>query len=77
MRAESARVPKGMLGLVVRITVECHYHGSHSTTISGPFLWAIDAVTLFRDVCADCDRWVVVEYKALDYAPDIMVGDWV
>ncbi len=77
IRAESARLPKDMLGLRVRLTVECHNHGSHSAVMVAPFLAAIDAVTLFRDFCYDHDRWVVVEYEALDYVPEWSVSDWV
>ncbi len=77
IRTESARLPKGMLGLRVRVTVECAHHGSHSAVLVAPFLWAIDAVTTFRDICSERERWCVCEYEALDYVPDISISDWV
>jgi len=73
---ETARLGPHLLGLRVRITVECVNHGSHTATVRGPFLWVIDLVNLFRDVTADCDRWVVCEYAALDYVPQAEVGEW-
>lgn len=75
-RRETARTPEHLLGLRVRITVECTHHGSHSLTMKGPFLKVIDFVTLFRDVCADNDRWVICEYCALDYVPALDIGEW-
>lgn len=74
---ETARLQRNLLGLRVRVTVECLHHGSHSAVITGPFLAVIDSITLFREVSADHDRWVICEYEALDYVPPYAVSDWV
>lgn len=71
------RLPETLKGLRVRITVECTSHGSHSCVMVGPFLWVIDTITLFREVSADHDRWVVCEYAALDHVPVVNISDWV
>lgn len=73
----AARLPEGMRGLRVRVTVECAFHGSHSAVMTGPFLWVIDSITLFRDICAEHDRWCVCEYEALDHVPAVSVSEWV
>ena len=73
---ETHRTPRSLLGLLVRITVECPRHGCHTAILTGPFLWAMDHVRLFRDVAADYDRWVITEYTALDYVPERSFSDW-
>jgi hypothetical protein len=76
-RGEPNRLPSNLLGLRVRITVECMAHGSHSAILTAPFLKAIESVRLMRDVCDAKDRWCVCEYTALDYVPEMEVTDWV
>jgi hypothetical protein len=65
-----------LLGLHVRLTVQCPNHGSHTATMTGPFLEVVDAVHLFRQVSASQDRWVISEYRALDYVPECTVSEW-
>jgi hypothetical protein len=71
------RLPENLLGLRVRITVECANHGSHTCVMVGPFMRVIDLITLFREVSSDHDRWVVCEYAALDHQPPMSISDWV
>ncbi len=76
-RGEPNRLPANLLGLRVRVTVECHHHGSHCAVVTGSFIAVIDSIRLFRDVCSDHDRWCICEYSALDYVPPYGVSEWV
>jgi hypothetical protein len=69
-------LPSHLKGLHVRLTVECHSHGSHSATMTGPFLQVVDAVQLFRQAATERGRWVLCEYSALDYEPACTVSEW-
>jgi len=77
MRVAHEVMPETLRGLHVRLTVQCMAHGSHTATMTGPFLQVIDAVRLFREVCVARDRWVISEYQALDYAPECTVSEWI
>lgn len=73
---ETHRLPRTLLGLQARLTVQCPNHGCHTAVVTGPFLWVIDQVQLVRCVCTDRDRWIITEYTPLDYVPERSVSDW-
>lgn len=67
---------KPQLYVEARVTVQCHYHGSHTATARGPMVEVIQAMAVLRDVCGERDRWMVTEYRALDEPCAMAVSEW-
>jgi hypothetical protein len=76
MGGAQRRLPAHLRGVRVHLTVQCQDHGSHSATMTGPFLQVIDAVSIFREAATERGRWVIAEYEALDYVPECTVSEW-
>lgn len=58
------------------VTIQCRSHGTHTATVQGPLAEVLDAIGTLHQVCADQDRWVIVEYAPSEEHLAMAVSEW-